>query len=289
MDLFNFQFLFHNYLKDHSHLNNMKKSALGKKNSGIITLTLVELLTVIAIIAILATIFLTTSVATSLKKARDAKRKQDLTKIAKMMEDYYNDHLGYPVGGAEGKIADDIPWGSSFDPYIPLLPQDPQSPKQEYYYQGSPSQSFFIIYAKLENTGDPDISKVGCNNGCGPNQSYNYFVASPNIVMLAGVPVTPTLIGGDTPAPTEPPPQEPTSQPTLPPTPTGPTPTPLGGGLPTPTPSKPPGAECDHNECCRNRLCGGGVESGGVLCLTHEKCWYDPIYGWSCWYEANCP
>jgi|DewCreStandDraft_4_1066084.scaffolds.fasta_scaffold01565_10 type II secretory pathway pseudopilin PulG len=267
------------------------KKASSLKTSGIITLSLVELLTVVAIIAILATIFLTINVSTSIKKARDSKRKQDLAKLAKIMEDYYNDHSGYPPGGTGGKITNEAPWGSPFDPYVPLLPKDPQSPKQEYYYQGSPSQNIFIIYARLENNGDPDIKTVGCSAGCGPDHAYNYFVASPNVVMLADNPteITPTPIGGDTGTPAQPP-SEPTSElPTLSPTPTGPTPTPLGGGGPLPTPTRPPGAECDHNQCCLNKLCGGGVDSGGVLCLNREKCYYDPLWGWACWFDSNCP
>lgn len=253
-----------------------------KKNSGF---TLVEILTVVAVIAILASIFLSFNISSSLKKARDSKRKQDLHKISKSLEDYYNDRLGYPPGDPENGIMIDAPWGGSFAPYIPLLPQDPLSPSRDYYYQTSAQGSFFIIYAKLENTGDPDIEKVGCSDGCGPDKVYNYYVASPNIIMIAGIPSTDITPAGGLPGATEPPGGGGTVIPPSPtPTDAGPSPTPLGGGGPLPTPTRPPGAECDHNTCCGNKWCGGGTNPPGIHCGYYRKCMYDPVGGWYCWW-----
>jgi len=255
--------------------------------------TLVEILIVVAIIAILTGIFLTTNLTNTLKKGRDSKRKQDLSKLTRSLEDYYNDHIGYPPGDVDKGIILDAPWGGSFNPYIPALPADPLSPSRDYYYQTGPTlQNFFVIYAKLENTGDPDIERVGCQEGCGPGKAYNYYVASPNVVFLAGLPnmdITPPE--GGLPGATEPPggggetivPASPT------PTPEGPSPTPEGGGEPQPTVTKPPGAECGLNTCCYHKMCGGDAAHGGIPCHDQEKCIYDSLLGWSCWYAEECP
>jgi len=252
---------------------------------------MVEILIVVAIIALLAGIFLTTNLTSTLKKGRDSKRKQDLSKLTRSLEDYYNDHIGYPPGDVDKGIMLDAPWGGSFAPYIPALPADPLSPSRDYYYQTGPTiQNFFVIYAKLENTGDPDIERVGCQEGCGPGKVYNYYVASPNVAMLAGVPSTEITPGGGLPGATEPPGGGGTGGVLSPtPTPTGPSPSPEGGGGPQPTPTRPPGAECDHDQCCRNKMCGGDYAHGGILCVTHEKCVYDGIFGWACWYATECP
>lgn len=258
------------------------------KKSGF---TLAEILIVVAIIAVLTTIFLTTSLADTLKKGRDSKRKQDLNKITRSLEDYYNDHVGYPPGDIDKGIIIDAPWGGSFNPYIPALPADPLSPSRNYYYQTGPTlQNFFIIYAKLEVSGDPDIEKVGCSDGCGPGKAYNYYVASPNIVMIAGVPnmdITPPA--GGLPGATEPPGGGgvPTSPPTLTPT-EGPSVTPMGGGGAQPTPTRPPGADCDHNTCCRMQWCGGAYPIG-IQCQYRERCIYDPMFGWGCYSDTSCP
>ncbi len=62
--------------------------------------TLIELLVVIAIIALLATIAII-SVSNASKKARDAKRRDDLRTMQKALDQYYLDNGAYPsTGGA---------------------------------------------------------------------------------------------------------------------------------------------------------------------------------------------
>lgn len=58
--------------------------------------TLVELLVVIAIIGILASIVMV-NLLTARQKARDAKRIADVKNIQLSLEEYYSDHLYYPL------------------------------------------------------------------------------------------------------------------------------------------------------------------------------------------------
>lgn len=188
--------------------------------------TLIEIIIVITILGLMASLIMFNNLTASLRSGRDSKRKQDLYKLTQVMEDYYNDNGSYPQAGPDGTI-NNTPWGGPFAPYTDRLPQDPKSPVQNYLYQtDSSGQNYFALYAKLENTKDSDIEKVGCENGCGPGLAYSYVVHSTNIIMLAGLPQVP---GGSSSTPTPEPPT-PTEIPAPTPTSAPPTPTPT---LPT--------------------------------------------------------
>lgn len=64
--------------------------------------TLIELLVVVAIIGLLATLA-TIGLNNSRKKARDVKRKADISQIAKALELYYNDNSRYPTTASYGE------------------------------------------------------------------------------------------------------------------------------------------------------------------------------------------
>lgn len=221
--------------------------------------TLTELLIVVSIIAILATILVSSNFMTMFKKARDSNRKQDLVKLAKIMEDYYNDKQRYPPMNtpSDGRIYGS-PWGGPFLPYVESLPKDPLAPNRDYFYQGSDASAavqFFVIYAKLEMTDDPDITTVGCTDGCGPadytgKKLYNYQASSPNVVLTEGLPFGFSAGSDINPGVPSPSPILPTS--TAAPTPTlSPTPTPTFNPLPPADPNTP----CSHLQCCRDRWC----------------------------------
>ena len=148
-------------------------------------LTMVEILIVVAIIAILASIPLMVNFNNSFKKARDSKRKQDLNKVTRFLEDYYNDHQKYPAtDNPDNGNFNGAPWGSAFSPYVQQLPNDPSYPTYKYYYETDPwKQNFYALYARLEILSDPDIATVGCIDGCGPNRAFNYVVHSQNILV----------------------------------------------------------------------------------------------------------
>jgi prepilin-type N-terminal cleavage/methylation domain-containing protein len=147
-------------------------------------LTLIELLIVLAIISIfiLGAIF---AYRPQLAKGRDAKRKADLNKMQKLLEDYYNDSSRYPTAG-ELADASNIVCNQPFSPYASQVPCDPiDSSEYHYYYETGDSRQYYIIYTKLENENDPAIAEVGCAAGCGPTCEYNYGVASQNASLLA--------------------------------------------------------------------------------------------------------
>ena len=139
-----------------------------------------------------------------------------------------------------GCYPDSLACGVDFKPYLSLVPCDPINNSYFNYfysYDGNEScKSWYKIYARLEYTKDPIIEKVGCKDGCGPSNNYNYWVSSPNmnkVEQTAGELWWPPVGGGtSTPTPT----LTPTPTPTLPPGVT-PTPTPTS----TPTPTLPPG------------------------------------------------
>lgn len=251
--------------------------------------TLLELLIVVAIMAILGSIIIGANISSSYQKARDSKRKQDLNKMVRILEDYYNDHGHYPPGNdpPDGKVAGAV-WGQESSGFIQSLPADPLSPNQDYFYQTGPDiQSFYVLYARLENQNDDDIARVGCQEGCGPKHSvsgkryFNYFVASTDIYLIAGIPnngqdpgtyegggdgggggLTPTGGGGT------------------------PTNTPPWGSGPSPTLNLTPpageGSLCDHNQCCLDHICGAPMDQGGAWCMARQKCSYSFMYGWTC-------
>lgn len=244
--------------------------------------TLAEILIVVTIIAILASISLITNIKGALQKARDSKRKTDLNKMVRVLEDYYNDKEKYPAGDVNGNITDAL-WGAPYLPYTSSLPKDPLTPsRQYYYYADNVGGLYYLIYAKLENSGDPDIERVGCKDGCAPptmgTRDYSYVVHSPNLVMIAGLPsIYGTGGGGDV------------------------FPTPDGGGggggggptatatPPPPTPTTVAGA-CTNNECCCNRWCGAFSPPAGAFCVAEEKCLYDNLYmHWTCGSNQGCP
>lgn len=235
--------------------------------------TLVELLIVIAIVAVLATVLLGANIQSSFQKARDSTRKQDLNKLARIFEDYYNDNESYPANDPATGILLNTSWGAKLPNYPIYLPKDPLSPKRDYYYETDPdTRYYFAIYAKLENTTDDDITLVGCQDGCGPNPpnpSFNYVVHSPNVVMVSGVPSGNSVGYPGYGIPTA--------------TPAPPTDTPVPTINLTPPPPE-PGA-CGHLECCESRWCGALSEiNGGINCGNNEACGWQtqPPQHWIC-------
>lgn len=128
--------------------------------------TLIELLIVITIIGILAALVLT-NVQGVRERARDARRKSDLTSIKSSLRLYYNDFKAFPdsssgsIVGCPGSCV----WGSSRfanneTVYMNTLPTDPLStdtnPVSYAYHQVSDDS--YALVATLENESDPDIA-----------------------------------------------------------------------------------------------------------------------------------
>ena len=171
----------------------MKKKTI-KNYSGF---TLVELLVVMAIISILAVISLA-NFRTSQIKARDAERKNDLRQIANALEAYMSDHATYPAVSS-GKIKScssastcspstvvDCEWGTTprefcdtnNTVYMKEIPDDviANPPGQPHYCYWSDGKSF-KLYAKLENSNDPEVKGPFT---CAGINTYNLGIASGN-------------------------------------------------------------------------------------------------------------
>lgn len=245
--------------------------------------TLMEILIVVAIIVILATIFFAGNISSSFQKARDNRRKQDLNKLMRILEDYYNDNQHYPEGNPNGTIKD-APWGYDFFSYPITLPKDPFSKPDwpQYYYQtGAYVQDFYSIYARLEYQTDLELQKLDCVNGCGPVNLFNYYVTSPNTVLIGGLPNGQAPQGGNPlfGEPDPPPSVTPTSAPVPP------TATPTINLTPPPSNVTPP-IPCAHNQYCNGFWCGAAQGQGGVNCgISNPRCNYESIVipiGWGC-------
>ena len=152
--------------------------------------TLIELLVTISIIGILAGI-VSVNVGNSQDRARDAKRKSDISAIKTAIEMYKDGNGGNPIGvsGAWwGEISNNSPFDQLLS-YLSLIPSDPKTGWKYYYGKGynlSPSgdsvvpssdATKFVICSKLENENDSDY-KSNITNPESPNDLIlNYCVS----------------------------------------------------------------------------------------------------------------
>jgi general secretion pathway protein G len=157
--------------------------------------TLMELLIVMVILSILVAIA-TGTYASSSKRGRDNRRKNDLRSVATALETYYSDKGRYPTGtngvimGCGAGDSGACPWGDSANGfrdqygtlYMVLIPSDPLD-SQTYYYVSSGTN--YKLYAKLENTRDAGdgVKQDGyAGTDCDENNTVmcNYGIASAN-------------------------------------------------------------------------------------------------------------
>jgi general secretion pathway protein G len=134
------------------------KVTLSKKQSGF---TLLELLIVIVIIGILALLILP-NITSAPKKARDTKRKTDLTAIQKGLEEYFVDNNAYPAALSALTV------GSA--PILKTVPADPTNTgNYTYVYSPTPSggpYSSYTLTACLENNGDSGTDVIAPVSPC---------------------------------------------------------------------------------------------------------------------------
>ncbi|HUD09322.1 MAG TPA: prepilin-type N-terminal cleavage/methylation domain-containing protein [Patescibacteria group bacterium] len=125
--------------------------------------TLIELIIVIGILGILAVAALVAlNPLAQLQKGNDVRRKSDLAQVQRALEIYYQDNNKYPIA-TTAPYQPGVAWGESWQPYMTLLPQDPDSSKHYVYY--SDGQTYYI-YASLDRgTLDPEVCKNLDANG----------------------------------------------------------------------------------------------------------------------------
>lgn len=153
--------------------------------------TLIELVIVIGIISVLSAVIMVVIDPTAqFQKANDTRRKSDLSQLRKVLEQYYQDVGRYPrydlatyqLKRLDGSTA---AWGSSWPPYMSILPKD-SGGRNYVYYGGTDGQSYWL-YASLERGAkDPQVCNGGsvCPNvpvGVSCGGVCNYGVSSPNV------------------------------------------------------------------------------------------------------------
>lgn len=158
--------------------------------------TLIELITAIGVLVVMLSVSLIVlQPAEQFRKTRDAKRKSDLAQIQRALETYYQDYGRYPMTNAAEQIVvptdstDPIKeWGTTWRPYIDVLPIDVNSSKNYAYWvdEDAGGQSY-RLYASLDRGGKDEASCAGgmaCPNlpdGVECGATCNYGVSSPNV------------------------------------------------------------------------------------------------------------
>lgn len=156
--------------------------------------TLIEVLVVIAILGILASL-VSGNLINSMKRGRDAKRKEDLQQIKNALDMYYEDNSQYPPSLTFGGQLKHPTIDAKV--YMQKLPQDPNS-GYIYIYQrtGVPAgkKNAYRIFTTIENKDDkgpgiaPNYSTgyagTTCCSTCpAETKSCKFGISSPNITM----------------------------------------------------------------------------------------------------------
>lgn len=148
----------------------------------------------LAILIVLGVIFYLTQPLKKLALEHDKVRKNDLMKIAAALEKYHNDYGSYPQYDESQYIIlanlAEIPWGSSFNPYLETVPKETRPRRYVYWSDKENGFQSFRLYASLEDPQDEpkacgtlvkDCPNVPGQLLCGQNLPCNYGVSSENI------------------------------------------------------------------------------------------------------------
>jgi general secretion pathway protein G len=147
--------------------------------------TLIELVVTIGILGILAVgALVALNPLAQFQKANDTRRKSDLAQVQRALEVYYQDHSRYPTYTNNTYQINGAAWGSSWQPYMNVVPKDPTS-SHHYAYYSSNGQSYYI-YASLDRVSASDqcqaVSPAPCGSAtaCGSGKC-NFGVSSPDV------------------------------------------------------------------------------------------------------------
>jgi len=149
-----------------------------------------------ALLAILA-LLLIGNFGTTLKRGRDARRKNDLNQLQKALETYYEDNKTYPTfdifSGPNRKFCKTISCSSGETVYMIKTPTDPISTYVYKYVPETPSGGvsvYYYLYSNIENsldqgsgvsfTGFTDLTKCDIADIV----SCKYYVSSSNAAPL---------------------------------------------------------------------------------------------------------
>jgi type II secretion system protein G len=151
--------------------------------------TLIEMMVAVGILGVMAAAMLAVlNPFSQFQKANDTKRKTDLSQISKALESYYQDNQKYPAS-SNFKISDpkqtpnERSWGSSWRPYMNVIPKDPSGSKNYVYSVSADGQTYYL-YASLDKGITADqchgASPCGSATACGSG-TCNYGIASPDV------------------------------------------------------------------------------------------------------------
>ena len=142
--------------------------------------TMIEVLVVAVILAILI-LASVINMPIFIARANDSRRKSDLEAFTIAIERYYEENGKCYPDADKLSVCNSI---TAFSPYLPKVLCDPQT-KNPYTYVKE-NCSTYKMYTALQDVKDPDITKIGCGDGCGPDANgdgkgdYNYGVSSAN-------------------------------------------------------------------------------------------------------------
>ena len=135
-----------------------------KKQGGF---TLLELLIVIVIIGILALLIIP-NITSAPKKARDTKRKTDITTLRKGLEEYFvNNNVYPPTTGTVGPTGALVELTVGSAPIVKVLPVDPKNTGNYVYsYTPANTNSTYTLNACLENDQDSSSGVITAVTPC---------------------------------------------------------------------------------------------------------------------------
>lgn len=151
----------------------------NKKNNGF---TLLEILVAVAIIAIIIAMAVPNFMGFR-ERARDARRKSDLSQIQKALEIYKSDQNppNYPDNGFMDGLCNQC-WSQLVDCtgniYMRKLPCDPKSNNPYYFNKDGSDNLRYTLFSCLENTEDPNEDQIGAQE-CADMGRESYSVNEP--------------------------------------------------------------------------------------------------------------
>lgn len=143
--------------------------------------TLIELLIVISIIGVLSTLLMNNFIGIR-QRARDGKRKADISQIQAALEQYRSDQGAYPTSLTPCGTSLLSPDGTVT--YIQKISCDPSSDNSSYYNSGNyyytSSGATYTLAACLENTADSQGTTTSPGgSGCTSSPPTYYVVNNP--------------------------------------------------------------------------------------------------------------
>ena len=161
----------------------LKSKKLNLRSPFKLGFTLIELLIVIAIMGILVALLLP-NLASARERARDSRRKTDLSSIQTALRLYYSDNQSFPDTTTLNAL-----WGSALssnnNTYMAVLPRDPSSaPGAIISYGYNSDGNTYILVSTLENLSDAEIaaSQLRCPSTYSGYQGTNKDAGSNYVV-----------------------------------------------------------------------------------------------------------